>query len=104
MGFPAARIGDMHTCPFVFTPPPPAPPIPAVGGPIITGFPTVLTMGPPQARITDLCSCVPPTPPHPITKGSPTVLVGGLPAARMTDMCSFGGPIVMGAPTVLIGP
>ena len=82
MGFPAARIGDMHVCPFVFTPPPPAPPIPAVGGPITTGFPTVITLGMPQARISDLCACVPPTPPHPIVKGSPTVIVGGMPAAR----------------------
>lgn len=101
MGFPAARIGDMHTCPAV-GPPPAA--IPAVGGPIVTGFPTVLTMGPPQARITDMCSCVPPVPPHPIIKGSPTVIVGGLLAARMTDNCALGGMIVVGAPTVLIGP
>jgi uncharacterized Zn-binding protein involved in type VI secretion len=99
MGFPAARIGDMHTCPFVS---PTVPPVPAVGGPVITGFPTVLTMGPPQARITDLVASA--LGPHPIVKGSPTVLVGSLPAARMFDLCTFGGPIVMGAPTVLIGP
>lgn len=99
MGFPAARIGDMHTCPMV-GPPPAA--IPAIGGPVATGLPTVLTMGPPQARITDLVGSA--LGPHPIVKGSPTVLVGSLPAARITDLCTFGGPIVVGAPTVLIGP
>jgi uncharacterized Zn-binding protein involved in type VI secretion len=33
-----------------------------------------------------------------------TVLIGGLPAARMGDMTVHGGVIVMGFPTVLIGP
>ena len=102
MGMPAARIGDMHVCPMVA---PGLPPIPAVGGPIMPPcMVTVITMGMPQARMTDMCMCTPPTPPHPIMKGSPTVLVGSLPAARMMDMCMFGGPIVIGAPTVLIGP
>jgi uncharacterized Zn-binding protein involved in type VI secretion len=99
MGFPAARIGDMHVCTFVA---PGVPPIPAVGGPVMTGLPTVLTMGPPQARMTDMVGSA--LGPQPIMKGSPTVLAGSLPAARMLDICVFGGPIVIGAPTVLIGP
>jgi uncharacterized Zn-binding protein involved in type VI secretion len=31
------------------------------------------------------------------------VLIGGLPAARMGDMSACGAPIVIGAPTVIIG-
>jgi len=72
-GMPAARVGDMHTCPMQT---PGTPPIPHVGGPIL--------------------------PP-----GSPTVLIGNMPAARLGDMATCVGPpdsIVMGCPTVLIGP
>jgi uncharacterized Zn-binding protein involved in type VI secretion len=39
--------------------------------------------------------------------GSPTVLIGGMPAARMGDMALCVGPpdaIIMGFPTVIIGP
>jgi uncharacterized Zn-binding protein involved in type VI secretion len=36
--------------------------------------------------------------------GSFTVLIGGQPAARMGDLTAHGGTIVMGFPTVLIGP
>jgi uncharacterized Zn-binding protein involved in type VI secretion len=32
------------------------------------------------------------------------VLIGGMPAARMGDMTLHGGVIVVGFPTVLIGP
>jgi uncharacterized Zn-binding protein involved in type VI secretion len=55
----------------------------------------------PQARITDLATCV--GPPDVIVLGAFTVLVGGLPAARMTDMTAHGGTIVLGCFTVLIG-
>jgi len=95
MGQPAARITDMHTCPMVTGV------VPHVGGPIITGMPTVLTGGLPQARVTDLATCV--GPPDMIVKGAFTVLVGGLPAARIGDMTVHGGVIVTGLPTVLIG-
>lgn len=99
MGKPAARIGDMHTCPMVT---PGTPPIPHVGGPIIPPCAiTVLTVGIPQARITDMCVCV--GPPDSIAMGSPTVLVNNLMAARMGDPTTHGGVIVVGAPTVLIG-
>jgi uncharacterized Zn-binding protein involved in type VI secretion len=39
-----------------------------------------------------------------IAMGSPTVLIGGLMAARMLDPTIHGGVIVLGWPTVLIGP
>src|SRR6185503_877603 len=99
MGMPAARVGDMHLCPMVT---PGVPPIPHVGGPILPPAAiTVITMGMPQARITDMCVCV--GPPDVIALGSFTVFVCGLLAARMGDMTAHGGAIVMGAPTVLIG-
>lgn len=95
-GLPAARIGDMHTCPLVNPGP-----VPHVGGPILTGFPTVIIGFMPAARVTDMVVCV--GPPDMITKGSPTVFIGYLPAARLGDMTAHGGVIVMGFPTVLIG-
>lgn len=95
MGKPAARITDMHTCPMVTGI------VPHVGGPIVTGMPTVITGGMPQARVTDTCVCV--GPPDMIAMGSPTVLVGGLMAARIGDPTVHGGVIVTGLPTVLIG-
>ena len=41
--------------------------VPHVGGPILKGEPTVITGKSPQARITDLCTCV--GPPDVIVKG-----------------------------------
>jgi uncharacterized Zn-binding protein involved in type VI secretion len=100
MGLPAARAGDMHVCPMVT---PAVPPVPHVGGPVLPpGCPTVLIGKMPAARATDMCTCV--GPPDVIVKGSPTVLIGKLPAARMGDMTAHGGSIVIGCPTVLIGP
>jgi uncharacterized Zn-binding protein involved in type VI secretion len=96
MGMPAARITDMHVCPMVTVV------VPHVGGPIVTGSPTVLTGEMPQARITDMLICV--GPPDMIVMASFTVLVDGLPAARLGDMTVHGGVIVTGLPTVLIGP
>ena len=93
---PASRIGDMHVCPMVTGL------VPHVGGPILPPCcPTVLTGGIPQARVTDLLTCV--GPPDVIAKGSMTVMVGGLPAARMGDITAHGGVIVVGLPTVMIG-
>jgi uncharacterized Zn-binding protein involved in type VI secretion len=92
---PASRISDMHTCPMVTGI------VPHVGGPIITGMPTVLTGAMPQARVTDLAVCA--GGPDTIVKASMTVLVGGMPAARIGDMTAHGGVIVTGFPTVLIG-
>jgi len=72
-GQPAARIGDMHTCPMQT---PGTPPIPHVGGPIIgPGVPTVLIGNMPAAVVGDSCTCV--GPPDTIAPpGCPTVLIG----------------------------
>lgn len=97
MGMPAARLTDPHVCPMVTVL------VPHVGGPIIGPCcPMVLVGGLPAARITDMAICV--GPPDMIAMGSPTVLIGGLMAARMLDPTVHGGVIVMGLPTVLIGP
>jgi len=67
----------------------------------------------PAARITDMHMCpmvTPGTPPvphvgGPISMGAPTVIIGMMPAARIGDMAICVGPpdvIAMGSPTVLI--
>src|SRR5690242_7815109 len=92
----AARVGDPHTCPMVT-------PSPHIGGPILPeGCPTVLIGGQAAARVGDLCQCTGPT--DMIRSGVPTVLIGGAPAARKGDVTQHRGVIVMGFPTVLIGP
>lgn len=97
MGQPAARLMDMHVCPAANGP------VPHVGGPILPPCcPTVLIGGLPAARVGDPATCV--GPPDVIVQGSFTVLIGGQPAARMGDSMAHGGKIVMGFPTVLIGP
>ncbi|MEP1586360.1 MAG: PAAR domain-containing protein [Tateyamaria sp.] len=88
--FPGARITDMHACPV------------HGGGPIVTGFPTVLVGKLPASRIGDISMCLGVIP-DPLVQGSPTVLIGKSPASRMTDSCAHGGKIVSGCPTVLIG-
>ncbi len=88
----------MHTCPMVM---PGTPPVPHVGGPIISGCPTVLIGGQPAARVGDMAVCV--GPPDVIAKGSATVIIGGMPAARIGDNTVHGGVIVAGCPTVIIG-
>jgi uncharacterized Zn-binding protein involved in type VI secretion len=93
---PAARIGDMHTCPLSNPGP-----VPHVGGPITTGCPTVIIGGMPAARVSDMAVCT--GPPDVIAKGSATVIIGGMPAARMGDTTAHGGVITMGCPTVMIG-
>jgi uncharacterized Zn-binding protein involved in type VI secretion len=96
---PAARAGDLHTCPMQT---PGAPPVPHVGGPVLPpGCPTVLIGGQPAARAGDMCTCV--GPPDAIAKGSMTVMIGGMPAARQGDMTSHGGLISVGFPQVVIG-
>jgi uncharacterized Zn-binding protein involved in type VI secretion len=96
---PAARIGDMHTCPMQT---PGVPPVPHVGGPILPpGCPTVLIGGMPAARAGDMATCV--GPPDTIAMGSSSVMIGGLPAARLGDTTVHGGVIAAGCPTVMIG-
>ncbi len=97
MMMPAARLTDMHVCPMVTVV------VPHVGGPIVGPcWPTVLIGSLPAARMTDMLVCV--GPPDMIIMGSPTVLTGGLPQARMLDPTVHGGVIVLGWPTVLVGP
>lgn len=68
-------------------------------------------MGLPAARISDMhvCPMVTGVVPHvggPIALGAPTVLIGGLPAARVGDLVTCVGPpdtIAMGSSSVLIG-
>ena len=94
---PAARLGDMHTCPMVTGV------VPHVGGPILPPCcPTVLIGNMPAARVGDMLVCV--GPPDVIAKGSPTVLIGNMMAARMGDLTAHGGVIVVGFPQVMIGP
>jgi len=97
MGFPAARVTDMHACPMVSPGP-----IPHVGGPILPPCAVTVLIGSlPAARVTDKAFCV--GPPDTILKGSVTVLINKLPAARVLDVTMHGGTIVLGLPTVLIG-
>lgn len=95
MGQPAARVGDLHTCPMVTGI------VPHVGGPIALGCFTVLIGSMPAARIGDMATCV--GPPDTIAAGSPTVMIGNMPAARVGDATAHGGAIVLGCFTVLIG-
>jgi uncharacterized Zn-binding protein involved in type VI secretion len=66
---PAARIGDMHTCPMSTGP------VPHVGGPIAKGSATVLIGNMPAARMGDMATCT--GPPDTIVAGCMTVLIGG---------------------------
>ncbi len=96
MGKPAARVGDMHSCP-AFTAL-----VPHVGGPIILPCcPTVKIGGQPAARVTDKATCIGPL--DIIAAGSATVKIGGLAAARALDTTAHGGKIMVGCPTVFIG-
>jgi uncharacterized Zn-binding protein involved in type VI secretion len=93
---PAARIGDLHTCPMTTGP------VPHVGGPILPpGCPTVLIGGLPAAVMGGQATCV--GPPDVLIKGSATVLIGGRPAVRMGDQTAHGGVVTIGFPTVMIG-
>jgi uncharacterized Zn-binding protein involved in type VI secretion len=93
---PAARVGDMHTCPLSDGPKP------HVGGPIMPpGVPTVLIGGLPAAVVGGMATCA--GLPDTIIKGSATVMIGGMPAARMGDQTAHGGVIVAGFPQVDIG-
>jgi uncharacterized Zn-binding protein involved in type VI secretion len=97
MALPAARVGDLHTCPQVTGV------VPHVGGPVLPpGVTTVLIGGSPAAVVGGLCACV--GPPDTIASGSTTVLIGGLAAARVGSATAHGGVVTApGCPTVLIG-
>src|SRR5436309_2784254 len=94
---PAARVGDLHTCPMVTGL------VPHVGGPLMPpGVPTVLIGGLPAAVVATLATCA--GGPATVVRGSATVMIGGRPAARVGDQTAHGGAIVPpGCPTVMIG-
>ncbi len=94
---PAARVGDLHTCPMVN----PTGGVPHVGGPIFQGASSVLIGFLPAARMGDMAICA--GPPDSIAIGSTSVLIEGKPAARMGDMTAHGGTITIGHPQTLIG-
>ncbi|TXL75753.1 type VI secretion protein [Vineibacter terrae] len=98
MGMPAARVTDMHVCPMVTGI------VPHVGGPVLPPCSiNTLTGSLPQARVTDMLTCV--GPPDVFVIGSPTVLVNNLMAIRiLVDTTAHGGRVVVGCFTVFIGP
>ena len=96
MGLPAARMGDLHTCPMSDGP------VPHVGGPILPPCAeTVFIGGLPAARVGDEAACV--GPPDVIAFGSLTVFTLGQPQARVTDPSGHGGVIAIGCFPVLVG-
>jgi len=100
MSKPAARVGDMHTCPMLT---PGLPPVPHIGGPILPpGVPTVIIGGMPAATVSNQCICVAPPPLDIILTGSTTVFIGGKPAATVGSTTSHGGTIILGCLSVLI--
>jgi uncharacterized Zn-binding protein involved in type VI secretion len=93
---PAARVGDMHSCPLT------ADGIVHEGGGILTGVGSVLIERREAARAADTAMCSGAT--DLIASGSGTVLIRGLPAARVDEATVHGGRILpAGATTVLIG-
>lgn len=96
MANPAARLGDMHTCPAYDGKKP------HVGGPIIEGSPDVLIEGKPAARVGDKAQCRAGGP-DTIVQGVPMVLVNGKPAAILGSRTAHGGVVIAGAAQVLIG-
>lgn len=92
---PAARSGDLHTCPVT------APNV-HTGGPIIgPNNGEVRIDSKPAARLGDECICAGAI--DKITTGSCTVFIQGKPAARQGDQCLHGGSITTGCINVLIG-
>ncbi|GGJ10501.1 PAAR domain-containing protein [Neoroseomonas lacus] len=96
VGFPAARLTDLHLCPMVTGI------VPHVGGPITSpGATTVLIGKLPAARALDVCTCI--GPPDVIAQGSTTVLSCKMPQSRILDTSLHGGMIILGCFTVLVG-
>lgn len=92
---PAARVGDMHTCPMML-------PIPHVGGPILpSGNSRVFINGLPAATQGTPAACASGV--DVISGGSLRVCIQGMPAARVGDLSGHGGVITTGSPNVYIG-
>lgn len=95
MNKPAARVGDMHTCPMML-------PISHVGGPILPFTNTkVFINGMLAATAGSPAQCAAGV--DSIITGSSRVFIQGQPAARVGDMSAHGGVIVGGSLNVLIG-
>lgn len=95
----AARRGDLHLCPDKL---PSTPPIPHIGGPILTtGKRTVNIGGMPVAFKGDKCICI--GPPDEIVEGSKTVKIMGKSPARFGDKTKHDGKIILACFTVTIG-
>ena len=88
---PAARVTDIHVCALLQAP----------AGPIKSGATTVMVDALPAARLGDPVEC--PIEPDQIVTGSATVMIDGAPAARLGDTTKHGGPISVGATTVMVG-
>ena len=83
---PAARLGDLHTCPAMIA-------AAAGTGPITPPCcPAVLVGGLPVARMGDPTTCVESA--DLVALGNPHVLIGGRPVARMGDATTLGGLIL----------
>ena len=95
---PAARQGDIQTCPLADPGP-----IPHVGGPILGGAGTVILEGRSAARVGDATHCAPVLKVPLLISGCPTVSIVGALAARVGDATAHGGVIATGAGTVMIG-
>lgn len=96
MAKPAARKGDMHTCPaYEGTKP-------HKGGPILEGSPDVLIEGMAAARVGDKAQCEVGGP-DTIVEGAPMVLINGKPVAILGSKTAHGGVVAAGASQVLIG-
>ncbi len=97
MSKPAARIGDMHTCPLYDGA------TAHVGGNItLAGSSNVLIGGQPAATQSSICQCVSPAT-NMVQSGSTSVLINDKPAARQGDPTAHGGVISTGFARVLIG-
>lgn len=95
---PAARVGDIHTCPMV------SGLVPHVGGPLLPAGAATRTLigGLPAAVVGTMATCA--GGPATVLMGSTTVMIEGRPAARVGDPTAHGGAIVPpGCPTVWIG-
>jgi uncharacterized Zn-binding protein involved in type VI secretion len=97
MGNPAARVGDMHTCPM-------SDGLKRhIGGPVLPlgASSNVFIGGRLAATVGTKCMCL--SAPDTIANGSKGVFINGKPAARMGDSTAHRGRVTSGLPTVLIG-
>lgn len=94
--YPAARLGDNHTCPMINPDG-----SPHTGGPIAEGDDSVLIGDMSAARCGDSVTCVGAS--DVIATGADAVLIGDRPAAALGDLTEHGGLIAEGETRVLIG-